>query len=260
MCRWLSSHFLDELAELDLFDANVRVGPSAPHGHLSLQPDELLAEMDRFHIRHALVSHWTAEEYDVATGHAALARDLRPRFEPAWTAMPQPDLLRTLAARAPRAVRLSPNPKQGNYSLASWCSGALLELLQHCGIVTLISSQDVAWDELAALLGNFPRLPVVLLDVGYRADRYLFPLLDRYPGLHCDSAMYLAHRQLEAFIEQRGAERILFGSRLPLYTPGSALGVLASARVPDAARQAVAGENLRRLLAAAKPSLLEAPL
>jgi hypothetical protein len=45
---------------------------------------------------------------------------------------------------------------------------------------------------------------------------------------------------------------VLFGSRLPLYTPASALGVLSSARIRTDDRLAVAGGNLRRLLAAAK--------
>jgi predicted TIM-barrel fold metal-dependent hydrolase len=76
----------------------------------------------------------------------------------------------------------------------------------------------------------------------------LFPLLDRFPNLYFDSATYLAHRQLESVVNQRGAERILFGSRLPLFTPASSLGVLASARISDANRLAIAGGNLRRLL------------
>ena len=254
MSGFLATSFLDEVAEWDLFDANVRLGPSGAQGHLALETDELLAEMDRFHIRAALVSHWTGEEYDAAAGNDALARDLRPRLEPAWAALPEMDALSALARLSPRAVRLTPGKKQHNFSLARWCSDPLLDYLEQSGVVTLVSSQDIGWDELASLLDDFPCLQLVLLDLGYRADRYLFPLLDRYPGLHFDSATYLAHRQLESFIGQRGAERVLFGSRLPLYTPGSALGVLASARISFADRLAVAGGNLRRLLAAAKSS------
>jgi len=255
---YLSDSFLEEIAGWNLCDANVRVGPSGPHGELALDTDALLEEMDRFHIRTVLASHWTAEEYDAAAGNDALARALRPRLEPAWAALPGNDFLPVLARRAPRAVRLSPGEKQGNFPLASWGAGSLFEALQQCGVVTLVSRQDVGWGDLALLLDNFPCLPLVLLDAGYRADRYLFPLLDRYPALHFDTATYLAHRQLEAFVERRGAERVLFGSRLPLYTPGSALGVLASARMTATDREAVAGGNLRRLLGAAKPLLMEA--
>jgi len=124
----------------------------------------------------------------------------------------------------------------------------MLEFLQDNNVLTLIVRSDIAWGEVASLLENFPRLRLLLLDTGYRADRYLFPLMDRFPNLYFDSATYLAHRQLESVVEQRGAERILFGSRLPLFTPASSLGVLASARISDADRLAIAGGNLRRLL------------
>ncbi len=240
-----------EVAAWNLFDVNARVGPSGVHGELALDTAGLLEEMDRFHIREAVVSHWTAEEYDAETGNRALARDLDARFTPAWAALPDEASVASLAAIQPAAVRLTPGTAQHNFSTAPWCAGPLFEYLQEHAVVTLIARPDIEWPALAALLENFPRLPVVLLDIGYRADRHLFPLLRRFPMLHFDSATYLAHRQLEAFVEQHGAGRVLFGSRLPLFTPGSALAVLASARISDADRLAIAGGNLHHLLARA---------
>lgn len=242
----------------NLFDANVRVGPSGIHGELALETKALLEEMDRFGIRSALASHWAAEEYDAEEGNRALERDLHPRLTPAWTALPTQASLDRLAARRPLAVRLSPRVSQHNFSLASWCAGPLLEYLEEHSVLTLVSRPDVDWERLYELMENFPCLVLVLLDTGYRADRYVFPLLDRFSHLYFDSATYLAHRQLEAFVEQRGFDRIVFGSRLPLYTPASALGVLASARISDDARLAIAGGNLRRLLQACKNHPAEA--
>jgi predicted TIM-barrel fold metal-dependent hydrolase len=239
---------LREAAGWDLFDVNVRVGSSGVHGELALEKSELLEEMDRFFIRRALVSHWAGEEYDPAVGNDALAREADARLVPAWTALPNAALLDSLAARRPKAARITPGPTQHNFSLAKWSAGPMLEFLQDNNVLTLIVRSDIAWGEVASLLENFPRLRLLLLDTGYRADRYLFPLMDRFPNLYFDSATYLAHRQLESVVEQRGAERILFGSRLPLFTPASSLGVLASARISDADRLAIAGGNLRRLL------------
>lgn len=243
---------LDEAADWDLFDVNARVGPSGVYGELALDTAGLLEEMDRFHIREALVSHWTAEEYDAAAGNAALARDLAPRLTPAWAALPEEAAVAELVARRPAAVRLTPSTPQHNYAAAKWCAGPLFEYLQANGVLTLLARPDIEWSALAALVSDFPRLPIVLLDIGYRADRHLFPLLRQFPLLHFDSAMYLGHRQIEAYVEQFGPDRMLFGSRLPLYTPGSSLAVLASARISDDARRAIAGGNLRRLLAHAK--------
>lgn len=241
-----------EAADWDLFDVNMRLGSSGIHGGLALDADGLLREMDSFFIRRGLVSHWECEEYDAVLGNDALAREIGPRMLPAWGALPGTTFLEHLAARKPAAVRLTPSRQQSNFSLARWCAGDLLDFLQQRELVTLIASADLGWDDLVTLLENFPRLPLVVLETGYRADRYLFPLLKRFPTLHFDSSTYLAHRQLEAFVESHGPDRILFGTRLPLYTPAASLGVLASSRISDAERLAIAGGNLRRLLAASQ--------
>lgn len=241
-----------EAADWDLFDVNMRLGSSGIHGELALDANGLLGEMDRFSIRRGLVSHWECEEYDAVLGNEALAREIVPRMTPAWGVLPGTPFLELLAARKPVAVRFTPAAPQSNFSLASWCAGDLLDYLQQHGVVTLIASADIGWAGAATLLENFPRLPLVVLETGYRADRYLFPLLERFPTMHFDSSTYLAHRQLEAFVESHGPDRILFGTRLPLYTPAASLGVLATARIPDAARLAIAGGNLRRLLGACR--------
>ncbi len=237
-----------EVSAWDLFDANVRVGPSRVHGDLALETDRLLAEMDRFGIKEALVSHFTAEEYDAEEGNRALARDLHPRMVPAWAALPDPEFIERLWALRPAAVRLSFGANKHNFSSAPWCCGELYERLQECSILMTITREDIEWDSLASLLEKFPRLPVLLLETGYRADRYLFPLLQRHSNLYIDTSTYLAHRQLESFVDRFGATQLVFGSRLPLYTPGAALAVLASARISDEAKLAIAGGTLRQLL------------
>lgn len=241
-----------EAADWDLFDVNMRLGSSGIHGELALDADGLLREMDRFCIRRGLVFHWECEEYDVLLGNEALAREIGTHMMPAWGVLPGEPFLEQLAARKPAAVRFTPARQQSNFSLARWCAGNLFDYLQQHAVVTLIASADIGWNDVATLLENFPRLPLVVLETGYRADRYLFPLLKRFPTLHFDSSTYLAHRQLEAFVESHGPDRILFGTRLPLYTPAASLGVLATSRISDAERLAIAGGNLRRLLAASR--------
>jgi len=236
----------------NLFDVNVRVGRSGVHGELALETADLLQEMNHFRIREAVASHWTAEEYDVASGNDALARDLHPRLTPAWSVLPTAQSIDALDRRKPAAVRLTPGVNQHSFSMAGWCAGPLLEYLQANAITTLISRSDIEWSDLQRLLAGFPSVPIVLLDVGYRADRYLFPLLRQFPRLYFDSATYLAHRQLEAFVDSYGSSQLLFGSRLPLYTPAASLAVLASARIKDEDRVAIAGRNLRTLLAGAR--------
>ena len=248
----MSASFIDpafrEVADWNVFDANVRLGHSGVYGELALETGDLLKEMDRLGIRQALVSHFASEEYDAAEGNKVLAGELAARLVPVWAALPDPAFVQELAPRQPLAVRLSYGVLKHNFSWAPWCTGALYEYLQDHSILTIIAREDIAWESLAPLLENFPRLRVLLLETGYRADRYLFPLFKRYPYLYIDTSTYVAHRQLESLVEELGPERLLFGSRLPLYEAGAALAVLATARISDEARLAIAGGTLRRLL------------
>jgi predicted TIM-barrel fold metal-dependent hydrolase len=237
-----------EVSAWDLFDANVRLGPSGAHGDLTLETAGLLAEMDRFGIKQALVSHFAAEEYDAEEGNRALANTLHPRLIPAWAALPERGFIEKLWSIQPVALRLSFGAKKHNFSPAAWCSGELYDSLQERSILTVIAREDIEWDSLASLLQDFPRLRVLLLETGYRAERYLFPLLDRHSNLYFDASTYVAHRQLESFVERFGAGHLVFGSRLPFYTPGAALAVLATARIPEEAKRAIAGGTLRQLL------------
>lgn len=240
--------FLAECAHWDVFDANAYVGHSGIRGALALEAPELLLEMDRFAIKRALVSHFTGLEYDAIEGNRALDRDAHPRFVPAWASSPDPASLEDIKRRNARAVRLWFGPLHHNFSSAPWCAGELFDYMQESRTLAIMSRTEIEWDAIATLLENFPRLNVLLLDIGYRSDRYLFPLLQKFPNVYFDSSMCAGHRQLEWYLEHFGPDRIVFGSRLPLYTPAAALTVLGTARVPESIRYAVAGENLRRLL------------
>lgn len=256
MSQYASQSLFAEAAGWDLFDVNARVGPAGVYRELGLDTSPLLKEMDRYFIRQAVVSHWTAEEYDALEGNRTLQAALDARLVPAWSAHPDRECMEQLMEYRPKAVRLFPKPGDPKaFPVTPWGAGELFEYLQAHSVVTLIAREAIEWESLVRLLESFPRLVLVLLDIGYRADHFLLPLLTRFPMLYFDSATYLGHRQLEWFVERRGADRVLFGTRLPLFTAASSLGVLASARIPDADRLAIAGGNLRRLVAQAQSGM-----
>lgn len=248
MSSFSSQSIFAEAEGWNAWDVNARVGPSGIHGELALDAAALVHEMDRFYIRAAVVAHATGVEYDAALGNGLLS-DLRGnRLIPAWSTLPDRESVDRLAALQPKAVRLTPGKANHNFPLTSWGAGDLLEFLQGQHVLTLVAREDIEWDGVQHLLENFPSLQVVLLETGYRADRFLFPLLEKFPSLSFDSSTYLAHRQLESFVDRFGAERVLFGTRLPFFTPASSLAVLATARIKDEDRLLIAGGNLRRLL------------
>lgn len=243
-----SQSIFADAAGWNLWDVNARVGPSGIHGELALDGPALLHEMDRFYIRTAVVAHATGVEYDEALGNQLLSDLKGSRLIPAWTAIADRDSVDRVAALQPRVVRLSPGKTNHNFPLSAWGASELMEFLQAQRVLTLVAREDIEWEGVHQLLENFPSLQLVLLETGYRADRFLFPLLKKFPSLSFDSSTYLAHRQLESFVDRFGPERILFGTRLPFFTPASALAVLSSARMKDEDRRLIAGGNLRRLL------------
>lgn len=248
MSRFSNESIFGEATDWSVWDVNVRVGPSGPNGHLGMHTPALLAEMSRFFIQKAVAGHWTGLEYDANVGNEKLAAIHEERLIPAWTPLPDTESISQLVRRKPSAVRLMPRNPNHSWTVTSWCAGELLDYLAQHRIVTLVAREDIEWESLVNVLENFPQLPLVLLDIGYRFDHYIQPLLRRFPSLHFESSTYLAYRQLENLVDRCGPDRLLYGSRLPLFTAATSLGVLASARISDNARLAIAGGNLRRLL------------
>ena len=76
----------------------------------------------------------------------------------------------------------------------------------------------------------------------------MYPLFEKYAGFHIELSNYCGHRGIEELVRRFGAKRLLFGTRLPYFTPGSAIGMLGYADVSEAERKQIAGDNLRRLL------------
>jgi len=242
---------------MEFFDCNCMVGrwgqPQPGQFHTA---DDLQRELERCGIARALVSHSLAKELDPGTGNAALARELsgRERLAPCWVVMPHhtgelppPDeLCERMVAQGVRAARLF--PQAHNYGLAEWCSGELLAELEKRRIPVFLDHEQTNWDEVDAVCTAHPELPLILLRVGYRAHRFLYPLFERHPNLHVEISWFQAHNGIADCTRRYGAERLLFGSALPHFTPGGPIAMIAYAQMPDDDKALVAGGNLRRLL------------
>jgi predicted TIM-barrel fold metal-dependent hydrolase len=239
---------------MDYFDCNAMIGAlgSGPE-EVSLSVAGLLEEMERYGIKQALVTSTAALEYNARAGNQVLAREIEAHANlfPLYALTPDPGALEEAAALLPSrpfAALLAADREHHNFSLREWCSGPLLAALEQRNIPVFLRPGLVGWEEMAAVLEAHSNLPVVVTHTGYRADRYIYPLARRYPRLMVETSMYVGHRQLEEFAQTFGAERLLFGTNLPYYTPGAALAVLAYARLSEAERARVAGGNLTLLL------------
>src|SRR5260370_41079644 len=104
-------------------------------------------------------------------------------------------------------------------------------------------------DRIATLLRSFPDLVVVTGSQGSNPlDRYAWRLVEKYPHLIFETSSYLVDGGIEEFCRRYSAARLLFGSGFPDNAGGAAMLMLAHAAISDADRQAIARDNLGRLL------------
>jgi hypothetical protein len=242
---------------MDFFDCNCMVGrfgvPQPKQFHAA---DDLDRELKRCGITRALVYHAYAKELDPATGNAALADEIagHAALEPCWVVMPHhtgeippPDeLCDRITASGVKAARMF--PQMHNYPLAEWCVGALLAALDARGIPLFVDYDQTNWEVVNAVCAAHPGLRLVVVRPDYRVHRRMYPLLECHQNLHIEIGWLMAHQGIEDCVQRFGAERLLFGSCLPHYTPGGPIAMVAYAQIPEADKALIAGGNLRRLL------------
>jgi len=249
---------------LALFDANCRLGPGEhdPPG-APAHGDELLAEMDRVGIAEALVYHAAAAAYDAGYGNQALLEAVagRPRLHPCWVYTVGKDSgsngarewVKKCVAAGVRAVRIFPSRQR--FSLSSWSIDRLLEELPGHGLPLFVdfdrahwADDNVDYDSLHRICTTFPELRVVLVREGIGSARFLYPLLEGVKNLLIETSYYQPAGGLEQFAVRFGADRLLFGTGLPVYSPGPPIAMLLASELSETQKKLVAGGNLRRLL------------
>src|SRR5262249_25880373 len=107
-------------------------------------------------------------------------------------------------------------------------------------------------DKVASLLRSFPDLVLVTASQGSNPlDRYAWPLVEKYPKLIFETSGYIVDSGIEEFCRRYSASRLVFGSGYPENSSGAAMLALTCAEIPAGDRQAIARDNLERLLAEA---------
>jgi predicted TIM-barrel fold metal-dependent hydrolase len=143
-----------------------------------------------------------------------------------------------------RALRLFPDDHR--YFLDDLTWGDQMAVFMERRIPQFIRA---SLDRIATHLRSFPDLVVVTGSQGSNPlDRYAWPLIEKYPNLTFETSSYLVDGGIEEFCKRYSAARLIFGSGFPDNASGAAMLMLAHAEISDAERQAIAWDNLCRLL------------
>ena len=222
--------------------------------------EDLLRKMEYYGVGEAMVYHSEAAEYDPKEGNRMTMEQIatHPNLKPVWIVMPHyteefpppAELREQLRQNGVRAVRMVPGPSSANYSLADWCSGPLLSMLEECKVPLMLAASQLNWNYqiLYDVLAAHPKLRLIFTDIPYHAGRGLYPLLEQFSELYIETIGFKVFGGIEDVCRRFGAGRFIFGSSAPLYSGGSAAGMIRYARISDREKRAIASGNLERLL------------
>jgi hypothetical protein len=244
---------------LRFFDCTCSLGPYRTRVfRFARTAVELIEEMDFSNIERALVYH-TAMRYDhpqVGNERVVAETAGQSRLQPTWAILPsqtgeQPateTLLRNMRRHDVRALRLFPDDHRYFVDEITW--GDQLAVYAERRIPLFVRA---SLDKCAQLLRSFPDLVIVTASQGSNPlDRYAWPLVEKYPNLIFETSGYVVDNGIEEFCRRYSAARLVFGSGYPENSSGAAMLALAHADIPAADRQAIAADNLHRLLAEAR--------
>lgn len=244
---------------LNFFDCSCIVGRrSLVNPGSFYRTAELLERMDRYGIGKALVYHASAREYDPACGNDALRQELpaTSRLLPVWVILPHhtgefpppEQLAEQMKQHGVKAVRMFPGPAEQSFSMAEWSAGELLSFLEHYRIPLLLGANQLAWQELYQLCQSYRNLPLLLTDAGYRAARILYPLLESCPNLRLETYSYKVNDGIADICRRFGAERLVFGSGMPVFSGAAAVSMIQYAEIEQEEKRKIAEGNMLRLL------------
>jgi predicted TIM-barrel fold metal-dependent hydrolase len=248
---------------MEFFDCNCWFGlPQKRHLAPVETADRLLAEMDRAGVAKALVWHITQRECSASAGNDFLAKAIaaHDRLAGCWTILPPQcgetpparELFDRMARTNLRALRAFPSDHR--YLLNRVTLGPLLDEAVRAKVPLLLSvAKGTDWRDVYALLAEFPDLTCVVCDHGcWGTDRQFRPLIERYPRVYIYLAAYLLDGGIEDFVEKYGPDRMLFSTGFPDAYHGGMMLALRHAKIPEAAKCAIASGNLERILSEAR--------
>ena len=190
--------------------------------------------------------------------NASVLREINgnPRFFPAFLLAPRTfdkhpapaDYLVAMRQAGAKVAWL--RPAWQSHGMASWAIGDLLAMcVAHRLPLFVPMDGGVTYNDVHAICGEFPELRLVLANIGYRSDAWLFPLLRRHRQLRiCLGQTYCTTVAPERFVEHFGPTRMIFGSGLPQCAPGGLIAMVAYSQLGDEVKQKIFAGNIQRLM------------
>jgi predicted TIM-barrel fold metal-dependent hydrolase len=262
------------MAPLEYFDCNAMLGRYFnPAFGQYLNVEQLLQEYEEFGVKGGVVFHATARDYSANQGNDDLLKQIegRPELHPAWVLVPQQtgemfrlsEMADKLKKSNVRLIRIFCGRWYFTDSLDQFIYGELLELLNHYQVPVMVefdtyepaagALESQVWRDLQGVCRSLPELRLILAcPKSTGLNRALFPLFEKHEYLALETSGYQLFGGYEAVVHRFGAQRLLFGTRLPYMNTCLGMAAIKYAEIDIHDKELIAGGNLRRLLAEVK--------
>jgi len=252
---------------MEFFDCNASYGVfSVPPNKRADTVDDLVNEMKWCGIQRAMVRHAAMVDESPIVGNPLLVKQIKDyaNLEPSWAILPPQtrelgtvdQLISSMGENGVKA--LWAYPSEHKYLLNDTTFGELFEEMIARGIPLFVqrsigSGGLQGWAVVESVLKDFPKLTMALVGHGsWGEDRYFRPMIERYENLYLDTSRYELDGGIADFCGTYGPDRMLFGTNFPNTPMGGPMLTLMHADISDDEKEAVAGGNLRRILAGVK--------
>jgi hypothetical protein len=255
-----------------IVDAHAYLGQWFPRRLTQNTAEELLALMDQVGIRGAVVGSASGIMYrNCQSGNEELAMEIeghRDRLVPFGVINPnyvgwEEDLRWCVDALGACGVRIY--PQYDDYRLSDACCAELCSACREHDLTIAVSQRvedyrqkrevlcysDLVLDEMARLFQEHPDVTFMVLNgSGFPASRLVTDASGLPPNyvVEISRPSVFIRKELQAIAQAIGADRLVFGSGMPIATPGPALIKLEHLPVSESERAGVAGANLVGLL------------
>ena len=243
----------------EIIDCNVMIGKqTAPHRAAPKDSAEIISILQQSGITGAMVYHSYALEYHPLEGNYKLLEEVNNHamLMPVWVIIPgntveflSPDELgQEISKYEIKGLRLFPHQSFHNFSLAEWSMAAMYRLAEEMQIPLFLDMDQTDWNTIDEMLLHHPDLILVLTKISYRYTRYFYPLLKKFNRLYLEISFYKNHLGIEYLTKEFGADRLIFGTGMPSFSPGGALGLIYFSSLAAEEREKILFKNIQGLL------------
>jgi predicted TIM-barrel fold metal-dependent hydrolase len=248
---------------IEFIDSNCMLGQWKKNAGICFyEADDLISFMDKSNISRCLVFHSLSKYSDIQTGNNILLKEIRShdRLIPCAVAIPHysgefpcpEEFVKYLADNNIKAVRIF--PAFHGISLYTWMWEDLFSELELRRIPIFIDfsikhwSEEINWEQINNLCLAFPSLPVILVRMGVKSDRYIYPLFEKHKNLYIETSYYLVNNGIGKIVRSFDAGRLIFGTGMPIYSPNPPVAMVSLADISEDEKKMIAGKNLINLL------------